>query len=73
MNAQELKAKWRKDGDDSRREEELDEQRLGRCQYRMQCEPYSLCDLNDKICIEDSGNADFDVICENNTEREEKE
>ena len=71
MNAQDLKAKWRMD--DSRREAELDEQRLDRCKYRIQYEPYSLCDLNDKICLEDSGNSLFDVICENNTTREEKD
>ncbi len=73
MNTETLKAKWRKDMDDSRREAELDEQRLDRCQYRIQYEPYSWCDLSDNICLEDSGNSDLDEICENNTEREEKE
>ena len=73
MNAQALKDKWRKDGDDTQREEELDERRLNRCQYRIQYEPYSWCDLSDNICIEDTGNSTFDVICENNTTREEKD
>ena len=73
MNTQQLKDKWRKDGDDTQREEELDEQRLDRCQYRIQYEPYSWCDLSDNICVEDSGNSTFDVICENNTTREEKD
>ncbi len=73
MNAQQLKDKWRKDGDDSRREGELDEQRLGRCQYRIQYEPYSWCALSDNICLEDSGNQNYNAPCENNTEREEKD
>ena len=73
MNAQQLKDKWRKDGDDTQREGDLDEQRLDRCKYRIQYEPYSWCDLSDNICVEDSGNSTFDVICENNTTREEKD
>lgn len=74
MNAEALKSKWHKEliGDDMR-EMEMDEQRLGgNCQYRIQFEPYSWCDLSDNICLEDSGNPDFNEICENNTTREEK-
>ena len=76
MTPSDLKAKWRKDAErDTVREINLDEGRLNkldRCQYRIQYEPYSWCDLSDNICLEDSGNSDFDVICENNTTKEEK-
>ena len=76
MKPAELKAKWRKDvGQDTIRESQMDEniltRKLERCQYRIQYEPYSWCDLSDNICVEDSGNSDFDVECENNTTREE--
>ena len=74
MNIKALKRKWHKDLiRDDLREEAMDEIRLnGKCQYRIQFEPYSWCDLSDNICLEDSGNTDFDEICENNTTREEK-
>lgn len=55
-------------------EKRLDEIRLDeKCQYRIQFEPYSWCDLSDNICLEDSGNPDFDTMCENNTARESLE
>ncbi len=66
---------WGKDvrRDDVREMQSDDKQlnKIDRCQYRMQYEPYSWCDLSDNICLEDSGNPDFDTICENNTTREE--
>ncbi|MBA7652592.1 hypothetical protein ES703_60427 [subsurface metagenome] len=71
MNPKELKAKWEKDIEkDDIRELQMDEQRLDRCQYKIQYEPYSWCDLSDNVCVEDTGNSDFDVECENNTARE---
>ena len=76
MSASGLKAKWGKEADDTIREMVVDEERLNRldrCQYRIQYEPYSWCDLSDNICLEDSGNSDFNEICENNTTKEEKD
>ena len=74
MNAETLKRRWHKELiRDDLREMDMDEIRLGeKCQYRIQFEPYSWCDLSDNICIEDAGNSDFDTVCENNTTREEK-
>ena len=74
MKADDLKEKWHRDlGNDTIREMNLDDKRLNeRCQYRKQCEDYSRCDLSDNICIEDTGNSDFDIMCGNNTTREEK-
>ena len=74
MNIKALKSKWHKDLiRDNLREMTMDEQRLDeKCQYRIQFEPYSWCDLSDNICLEDSGNSDFNEICENNTTREEE-
>ena len=48
---------------------EKDERRY----YRIQYETHSICDLNDKVCLEDTGNSFFDKSCGNNTTREEKE
>ena len=72
--AEALKRKWTKDEEkDTIREMVLDEKRLNeKCQYRIQFEPYSWCDLSDNICLEDSGNADFDRVCENNTTKEKE-
>ncbi len=73
MRADILKKKWQKElNKDTLREENMDETRLDeKCQYRIQFGPYSWCDLSDNICLEDSGNPDFDEVCENNTAREE--
>ena len=70
-----LKGKWHKDLiKDEPREQDMDEQRLNeRCYYRIQYETHSICDLNDKVCLEDTGNSFFDKSCGNNTTREEKE
>ncbi len=57
---------------DEVREIQMEERYYDRCQYRIQFEPYSWCDLSDNICIEDSGNSDFDKRCENNTTKEEE-
>ena len=71
--AQQKSKRMGKEMDDTIREQSLDENRLNeRCQYRIQYEPYSWCDLSDNICLEDSGNSDFDTICENNTARLEE-
>ncbi len=74
MKAEALKRKWTKDIEkDTIREMNMDEQRLNdKCQYRIQYEPYSWCDLSDNICLEDTGNSGFDTACENNTAREEE-
>jgi len=66
-----LKRKWHRDLiKDNKREKDMDEIRLNeKCQYRIQYEPYSWCNLSDNICIEDTGNSDFDAVCENNTVR----
>ena len=74
MSIKALKYKWHKDLiRDDVREEDMDEQRLHeKCQYRIQFEPYSWCDLSDNICLEDSGNCDLETACEDNTTREEK-
>ena len=74
MEASGLKTKWRKDREkDTIREMNMDDNRLNdKCRYRIQYEPYSWCDLSENICLEDTGNSDFDTGCENNTPIEEK-
>ncbi len=57
---------------DNVQEMQMEEKYYDRCQYRVQLEPYSWCDLSDNVCLEDSGNPTFDTKCENNTTREEK-
>ncbi len=41
------------------------------CPERRRYEPYSWCNLSDNICIEHTGNSDFDVECTYNGGRDE--
>lgn len=75
MNAQESKAKWRKDMDDSRREAELDEQRLDRCPHIRTIqggdESMDMCDLVDKWCLIQHGQYECEIRDEIKEEKDE--